>query len=290
MDKKAIAVVAISGGIFIFCLKLVAYFLSNSVALLSDALESIVNIVASIMLFFAVWVAEKPVDRSHNYGHQKIENISCFIEGVLVLLAAYFIAEAAIGRFFNSVELFNVNLALIVSVSATSLNGFLSWFLFRASKKAGSIALEGDAKHLLSDVLSSFGVWIGLIIVTFTGWVILDPIMALIVAVLIVRMGIGLLIKSSRDLMDHSCPYEEVKIKQIMLQNKTRYVDFHDLKTRRGGNNIFAEFHLCVSGNMTVIDAHNLTDYLENELKKEIPQIQTTIHVETYDNKKKTCV
>ena len=144
-------------GLTVFVLKLVAYFLSNSVALLSDALESTINIVASVMMFFALMLASRPEDEDDKYGHQKAENISALVEGVLIIIAAILIVQAAVGRLSDPVPLEDINLGLVLSLSATSLNGILAWAMMKEAKRSRSMALEGDAKHLFSDVVSSIG-------------------------------------------------------------------------------------------------------------------------------------
>jgi cation diffusion facilitator family transporter len=280
MQKRQVALVAVIGGIAIFLIKLLAYFVSNSVALLSDALESIVNILASGLMLFSVWLSAKPADDSHNYGHQKIEDISSMLEGIFIIVAALFIINAAVGRLFSSVLPIQIDLAISVSIVATTLNGGLSWFLIREAKKSSSAAIEGDAKHLFSDVLSTVGVWIGLLVVGFTGFGIIDPIMAFIVAALVIRMGLGLILKSCGRLMDNSCKAEEAKIREVLLRHRYRFIDFHDIKTRRNGNLIFCELHLSVDGSLSVAEAHELTDHLENELKEELPTANLTIHIE----------
>jgi cation diffusion facilitator family transporter len=280
MRKRQAALIALIGGVVILAVKFLAYFVSNSVALLSDALESIVNIVASGLMLFSVWLSEKPADDSHNYGHQKIEDLSCLIEGIFIVAAALLIVNAAAGRLFSSVLPVELNLAIAISMAATAMNGGLSWMLGRAAKKSGSVALEGDSKHLMSDVISSAGVWIGLFIVELTGWGPIDPILAFVVAALIARMGLGLVFKSCGRLMDNSCKEEESKIKEVLLRHKFRFIDFHDMKTRRNGNLVFCELHLSVDGSLSVNEAHDLTDHLENELKTELPNAHLTIHVE----------
>ena len=212
LEKKQAALIAIVGGVAIFGIKLLAYFLSNSVALLSDALESTVNIAASVLMLFSVYVSGKPADDTHNYGHQKVEELSSMLEGLLIIAAALIIIYAGAGRFFESTELLELNLAIGVSMVATALNGGLSWFLRSTARKSGSAALEADSKHLLSDVISSAGVWVGLLIVQLTGWAFLDSILAFAVAIVIARMGIGLVLKSSSHLMDES--YDDGKEKQ----------------------------------------------------------------------------
>jgi len=170
MDKKRAALVAIIGGLFIFLVKMGAWFMSGSVALLSDALESIVNIAASLLMFYSVYVSGIPADEEHHYGHEKIENISSLIEGLLILTAALFIIHTALERIYHPVELTRIEGALGVSLFATAMNGGLSWFLGRTAGESGSMALEGDAKHLLSDVITSVGVAAGLWVAQISGW------------------------------------------------------------------------------------------------------------------------
>ncbi len=280
MQKRQVAIVAVIGGVAILLIKLLAYSVSNSVALLSDALESIVNILASGLMLFSVWLSAKPADDSHNYGHQKIEDISSMLEGVFIIVAALFIVNSAFGRVFSAVLPMQIDLAIGISMAATALNGGLSWYLIRTAKKSGSAAIEGDAKHLMSDVISTVGVWIGLFIVGFTGWSVVDPIMAFIVAALVIRMGLSLVLKSCSRLMDNSCKEEETKIREVLLRHKFRFIDYHDMKTRRNGNLVFCELHLSVDGSLSVAEAHDLTDHLENELKEELPTANLTIHVE----------
>ena len=280
MKKRQTAFIAILIGIIVLLVKFFAYFVSNSVALFSDALESIVNIAASVLMFFSVFISEKPADQDHNYGHERIENLSCMIEGLLIVAAAVLIVYTAAGRLFAAADLLEVNLGIGISMLATGMNAGLSLFLARAAKKNGSAALEGDSKHLLSDVISSAGVWLGLFVAELTGWSILDPALAFIVAALIVRIGAGLIWSSSTNLMDRSCPKEEKKIIEVLLRHKPNFFDYHELKTRRHGNRVFSELHLTVLKSLSIEEAHNLADHLEEELKKEMPLISLTIHLE----------
>jgi cation diffusion facilitator family transporter len=280
MKKKQVAMLAIFCGIAVFGIKLVAYFISNSVALLSDALESIVNIAASGLMLFSVCISERAPDSSHKYGHEKIEDISSLIEGIFIIIAAFLIIHAAAGRLFEPTELFELDVAIGVSMFATALNAGLSLLLIKTAKSCGSTALEGDAKHLFSDVISTVGVWIGLFVAQLTGWGFLDSVLAFVVAALIARIGAGLVLKSSNRLMDQSCKEEEAKIMEVLGRYSFQFIDFHDLKTRRHGNQVFAELHLSVDGSLSVKEAHDLTDHLEEELKEEQPNVSLTIHVE----------
>jgi len=282
LEKKRAALVAIVGGLTIFAIKLVSYFMSGSVALLSDALESIVNIAASLLMFFAVYISGMPPDEEHHYGHQKIENITSLIEGLSILTAALFIVHTALEKIGNPQPLPRVELALGVNLFASLLNGALSLFLSRSASETGSLALEGDAKHLLSDVVTSVGIAAGLLAAKRFELYILDPVMALIVSVLIVRMGVGLVLKAARGLMDEDCPEAEAKIMEILERYESRYVDYHDVKSRRSGGQVFAELHLSVDGSLTVEETHEFTDHLEEDLRNELPEVTITIHVEPY--------
>lgn len=284
MDNRGAALVAVGGGIIIFAVKLGAWYISGSVALLSDALESIINIVASCLMLFSVYVSGRPADDEHHYGHQKVEYITSLAEGGLIITAAIFIIHTALERLSDPVPITSVGSALGINLFATALNGGLSWYLIRKSKETGSIALEGDAKHLFSDVVTSVGVAGGLYFSQLTGWIQADAFIALAVSVLIIRMGAVIILKSSRVLMDDHCPETEEKIEALLDRHRSRFVDYHDIKTRRSGTQVFAELHLSIDGEMTVKEAHDFTDHLEEDLKEELPDVAVTIHVEPPEN------
>lgn len=281
MDKRTVATVTVIGGLIIFGLKLLAFFVSGSIALLSDALESVVNIIAAIMMFISVRISAKPADTEHLYGHEKVENISAFVEGALVIVAALLIAYAAVGRLMNpAFELVEINIAVGISFLATILNLGLSVLMGRIAKQTGSMALEGDSKHLLSDVFSSLAVNAGLLVAGFTGLKVLDPLLALMVAFLVGKMGVELIQKSGNQLMDGTADEEQKKIEGILLLHKPRFLDFHNVKTRRSGSRVYAELHLTVDPKLSVKEAHDLTKHLEEDLHEELPEVTITIHVE----------
>ena len=284
MDNRGAALVVVGGGLIIFTVKLGAWYISGSVALLSDALESIINIFASCLMLFSVYVSGRPADDEHHYGHQKVEYITSLVEGGLIITAAIFIIHTALERLSKPVPITSVGSALGINLFATALNGGLSWYLIRRSKETGSIALEGDAKHLFSDVVTSVGVTGGLYFSQLTGWIQADAIIALAVSVLIMRMGAVIILKSSRILMDNHCPETEGKIEVLLDRHRSNFVDYHDIKTRRSGSQVFAELHLSIDGTMTVKEAHDFTDHLEYDLKKELPNVSVTIHIEPPDN------
>jgi len=280
MRKNTAALIAIIGGLAVFSIKIIAYIYSNSVALLSDALESIVNILASGMMLFSIHISEKPADDTHEYGHQKIEDISSAFEGIFIIAAALLIINAAAGRLFVSSELLELNLGIAISVLATGINAGISILLARTAKSSGSMALEGDAKHLLSDVVSTLGIWIGLVIVQITGWYIVDSLLAFAVAILITRMGLGLILRSLRRLMDQSCIEEEKIILSILEDYQSDFIEFHDLKSRRQGNLVLAEIHLTVQDSMSVRMAHDIIDKIEETLNEEASHIRLTVHID----------
>lgn len=285
MRKQQVAKLAVAVGLLIFFIKLAAYLISGSVALLSDAMESVVNIAASIMMLASVRMAMMPADADHKYGHQRAENISSLVEGILIVIAALLIILASLGRLLEPREFTSIGLAIVVSLIATALNGGMSMLLLRSSRQNGSIALEGDAKHLLSDVISSVGIIIGLILAELTGWYILDPIMALLVSLLLIRMAYSLLAKTCHDLMDHSCPESEAIIEEV-LKEHGGFLQYHDLKTRHVGECIYVEMHLCVPAETTMAEAHELTESIEDAIRQKIPGVAVNIHMET----EKECV
>ncbi len=280
LKKEKAAQTALAGGLFVFALKLIAWSISGSVALLSDALESIVNILASGIMLISVIISEKPADESHQYGHEKIENISMLIEGGLIVSAGILIVYEAYRRFRNPVILLELNIALGISLFATILNGALSWYLSKSADETNSLALEADAKHLLTDVISSFGVVIGLYIANISGLELMDSILAILVSIIVFKMGVELLYKAIQGLMDQSAPEEESKIRKIMERHQSQFIDFHEVKTRKSGGRVYAELHLSMDGSVTVQDSHDFTEHLEVDLRKELPEVTITIHVE----------
>ncbi|MCG7844840.1 MAG: cation diffusion facilitator family transporter, partial [Methanomassiliicoccales archaeon] len=195
-------------------------------------------------------------------------------------IAAMLIIIASAGRLFDNVSLTSIDLALVVSLIATAMNGGLSYILMRSSRQSGSIALEGDAKHLFSDVISSVGIVVGLFLAKITGWYVLDPILALLVAALLIRMAYSVLFKTCRDLMDYHCPETEETIISVLKEQKG-LLQYHDLKTRRVGEHVYAEMHICVRAESTMAQAHELTERIEEALRQKVPGIIVNIHMET---------
>lgn len=269
-------------------LKAFAYLLTGSVALLSDTLESLVNVAAALLALLAIRFAQRPPDETHPFGHSKAEYFSAVLEGVLVVLAAFLIAKESIPRLLHPRPLGDLGPGLLVSLLASLINGLLAWHLLRQGRRLRSPALTADGYHVLSDVLTSVGVLAGVSLAWATGLWVLDPLLALLVAGDILLMGFRLVRQSVGGLMDEGLsPAEVSRIRKTIAEALGgRALEVHDLKTRKAGNRAFLEFHLVVPGSMTVEEAHRLCDELERALEKEFPGLVVTIHVEPEKERK----
>ena len=268
-------------GLAVLALKTLAWWLTGSVALLSDALESIVNVAAAIAALVAISVAQRPADQGHPYGHHKAEFISAVIEGVLIILAALLILHQAWGALQSPHVLEQPGLGLAINAFASVLNGFWCWVLIRQGRRRRSPALVADGKHLLTDVVSSMGVLVGIGLALATGWMILDPILAMLVGINILWSGWKVVTASVSGLMDEAVSDRALsEIRQIISDRAEGAIEAHDLRTRHAGRATFIDFHLVVDGQTTVAEAHDICDRIEAALKEHLPDAQITIHVE----------
>ncbi len=268
-------------GLLVLALKGLAYLLTGSVALLSDALESVVNVVAALAAYLALRVSAKPPDENHPFGHTKAEYFSAVFEGALVVLAAFSIAKEALPRLGRPTPLEGIGPGLWVSALAGGINLALALYLIREGRRHRSPALVADGRHLLSDVLTSLGVLLGVGLASRTGLWILDPLLALLVAANILLMGFRLVRDSVGGLMDEGLSGEERhRLEAALSHLPPGALEVHDLKTRRAGPRSFVELHLVVPGRMPVEEAHRLCDELEARLKKALPGVEVTIHIE----------
>lgn len=262
-------------------LKYLAYRITSSVALYSDALESIVNLITAAVALWAVWLSGKPADARHPFGHSKAEYFSAVLEGVLIVVAALIILHEAYGAYLNPRSLNAPIEGMFVNGMATVLNAAWSAFLLTFGKRWRSPALVADGRHLLSDVATSIGVLIGLGLVQLTGYVILDPLMAAVVALHILWSGWHVVRDSIDSLMDRSVDSRmEDQIREVISKNATGALEVHDLRTRGAGRIVFIEFHLVVPAAMTVADAHIICDRLEASLHENVRDCRVTVHVE----------
>lgn len=280
-DLQRIALWSIVVAFGIFGLKLSAWWLTDSVALFSDAMESVVNVVASFVAWYALRIAHRPADDNHPFGHHKAEYFSAVLEGVLIVVAALLIIHEAWTALFAPRALEAPVAGLLVNGLAAVGNGLWAWLLISTGRKARSPAMVADGKHLWTDVVTSAGVIFGLVLAVVTGWLWLDPVMALIVAVNILWHGWHLVGDSVQGLMDVSVEPEELaEIHRVVEENSGGALEFHDLKTREAGRARFIEFHLVVPSDMTVEVAHHICDRIEGALEKSQPGAEVTIHVE----------
>ena len=268
-------------GLLILALKAGAYRLTGSVALYSDALESIINVVASGAALLALSVARKPADADHPYGHAKAEYFSAVLEGVLIVLAAISIIYSAYQDLRAPKPLEALGLGLLVSSGATLLNAGYGMYLVRAGRRLRSPALMADGQHLMTDVVTSGGVLVALGLVALTGWALLDPIMAILVALNILWVGGRLVRSSARSLLDEAAPPEtQALIRRLVAEYAEGALEAHDLRTRHAGRLTFIDFHLVVPDHLTVGQAHAICDRLEGVIEREVPGSEVTIHVE----------
>lgn len=267
--------------VVVFALKLLAWWMTDSVALYADALESIVNVAAALAAVAAVVFAARPADANHPYGHHKAEYFSAVLEGGLILTAAILILQEAWAGFQAPRGLTLPPEAMAVAVLASALNGLWCWMLFRRWRALRSPALVADARHLMTDIVSSVGVLVGITAAAATGLQWLDPALAALTALNILWSGVHLIRESLGALMDEAPPDSELaQIRQVLSDSAHGAIEVHDLRVRRAGRRTFVEFHLVVEADMTVAASHVICDRIEAALRAEIGEALITIHVE----------
>lgn len=268
-------------GAVVFALKMAAFYVTGSVALYSDALESVINVVTAIAAFLAIRLSAKPADREHPYGHHKAEYFSAVLEGVLIGLAAVSILREAYIGFLHPKPLQAPMLGLLANGVATWINAVWCYTLIRYGKEYRSPALIADGRHILTDVVTSAGVFVGVVVTVATGWTVLDPAIAVLVAINIIWMGSGLVKDSVEGLMDAAAPPDvQDRIRSVIATEGGGALEAHDLRTRNAGRVTFIDFHLVVPGGMTVREAHDICDRIERALKQAMGETVITIHVE----------
>ena len=273
--------VSIAAAVFTIALKTIAYLLTGSVGLLSDALESIVNLVGALMALAMLTVAARPADGDHDYGHNKAEYFSSGVEGTLILIAAISIIWTAAPRLWNPQPLEQVGIGLAVSAGASVVNLLASYFILRAGKKYKSITLEANAHHLMTDVWTSVGVLGGVGVVALTGWQRLDPIVAFIVAANIIWSGLRIVRTSVLGLMDTALPEEErAAILTVLNSYTSQGIQYHALRTRQAGSRRFGSFHVLVPDAWTVLQGHHLLEQIERAIRQALPDITVFTHLE----------
>ena len=268
-------------------LKFAAYWLTGSVGLLSDAVEALVNIAAALVALAVLTYSSHAPDREHNFGHEKAQYFSSGIEGGLIFVAAGAIVWSAVPRLIHPQPIEQVGLGLTLSVLAALANAGCAWVMLRAARAHRSITLEADARHLLTDVWTTLGVFVGVLLVQATGWLSLDPLIALAVAIQILWTGAHLMIRSFEGLMDRAVPDDELAVIASVLDTlRHEGGDYHALRTRVAGARSFVDVHVLVPGGLTVQAGHDLVERLENEIQSKLPHVEVLTHLEPLEDPK----
>lgn len=288
MDEGArLALATIVVGLVVLGLKTAAYLMTGSVALYSDAAESVVNVAAAVGVFLAVRLAAEPPDSNHPYGHHKAEYVSAVVEGVLIVVAAGAILKEAWSAWGAPREIDLSPIGLGANIAASVLNAAWGLFMIRRGRTLRSPAIEADGKHLMTDVASSVGVLAGVLATVTTGALWLDAVVALLVALQVLWSGVSLVRASLGGLMDEAvAPGEFERIKRLIARNAEGAIEAHDVRTRQAGRLTFVDFHLVVSGDMRVSAAHDICDRIERALQDGDADMVVTIHVEPDDKAK----
>lgn len=283
--KEKTARLSVISNTCLVVMKFVVGFSIGSVAIISEAIHSAMDLVAAVIAFFSVRKSAEPPDEGHEFGHGKFEDISGLIEALLIFVAAILIIVEAVSTLLGEPSEHFTPELLYLGIAVMGISALVNWYvsgrLMTVAKQTESIALESDAWHLRTDVYTSLGVLAGLVLIRLTGLTILDSLVALCVAVVILRAAYDLTVRSLSDLIDHSIPIEDQnRIREIICDHASDYAGFHDLKTRRSGPEVFIEFHLVMAGEITVVQSHDLADHLEADLRLEYPRSHVTIHIE----------
>ncbi|HEX4342346.1 MAG TPA: cation diffusion facilitator family transporter [Verrucomicrobiae bacterium] len=276
---------SIAAALLTLGLKSVAYFVTGSVGLLSDAVESIVNLIGGVMALAMLQIAAKPADEEHAYGHGKAEYFSSGVEGGLILVAAVSIAIAAVPRLIHPQPLKEIGFGLTVSVIASLINLVVAVLLLRAGKRHNSITLEANAHHLLTDVWTGVGVVMGVGLVFITSWQRLDPIVALLVVVVVIWTGVSIVKRSVAGLMDVALSEEDIaSVRKVLSIYEQQGIQFHALRSRQSGSKKFVSTHVLVPGDWPVQKGHELLDQIEGEIRQVLPDSTVFTHLEPLDD------
>lgn len=280
MNKQNSALLSVISNSVLIVIKLLAGILMHSVSVISEAIHSSIDLIASLIAFLSIRVAVKPADEDHPFGHSKYENISGFVEAILIFFAAILIIYEAVRRIVTGTYVENLGTGIIVMLFASFVNAVVSYFLFKVSKKEDSIALRADAMHLLTDVFTSLGVTIGLVVIKVTKLGILDPIIAIFVALLIIKASIGLTKEALKDLTDTSLPEKEVKEIENIIKSNIEITSFHKLRTRKSGSRREIDVHLRVDKDYNIVEAHELSHKVSKQIVDKFPDSHVIIHIE----------
>lgn len=277
---------SVAAAVLTILMKFVAYLLTGSVGFFSDALESLVNLLAAAAAVFSLWYSSRPVDANHTYGHEKFAFFSSGLEGLLIILAGLGTAWYAVMRWLYPQPLEALSVGTLIVLAATLVNFAVALILLRAGRRHSSIILEANGQHLMADVWTSLGVIIGVSLVMITQQLWFDPLVALIVGGNIIWTGLGLVRRAFNGLMDHALPNaDQEAIRAAIRDHLPSGADFHALRTRQAGSRQFADFHLLLPGDKSVHEAHSISHAVMDGVKAQFPQLELTVHIEPIDEK-----
>lgn len=291
MNKKSKAAsLSVFSNITLIILKVITGIMTGSVSIISEAIHSTMDLFAALMAFFSIKIAEKPADHDHPYGHEKVENVSGVVEGLLIVAASAMIISEAVKKITSKEPIESVGLGFVVMFISAFVNFLVSKYLYKVAKEEDSIALEADALHLKADVYTSLGVGIGLMVISITKLTFLDPFIAIIIAIFILKEAWELTKNAFLPLLDSKLSDMEIlKIKNVLNTQDEVYCDYHDLRTRRAGKTKHIDLHLTVCSQMTVKQAHDICDSIEGSIEDVLNYSKVLIHTEPCDQHCGTC-
>lgn len=282
-QKSKAARLSVFSNSILIILNLTVGLISGSISIISEAVHTIIDLMAAVMAYFSVRISDNPADNEHPYGHGKYENVSAVVEALLIFVASGWIIYHAVIRLINPAQIVDhigLTLGFIVMMLSALINLFVSRQIYKVAKTTDSIALKADALHLSTHVYTSLGVGLSLLLIYFTGWHFLDPVAAIVVASYILKEAFEILVDAFKPLTDNALPDEEQLLLKEVISKYTNNDNYHMFRSRKAGSNRELDFHLEVDGNMNVTDSHKLCDEIENDLKNVLPNLQITIHVE----------
>ncbi len=287
--KMKYALLSIISNTSLIIMKAVTGIVTGSVSIISEAIHSGMDLVASVMAFFSVRYSSKPADKDHPYGHGKIENVTGFLEALLIFAASILIIKKAVENIINPSEITITIVAVVVMLISAAINFVVSRILYKVAREEDSVAMEGNALHIMTDVYTSLGVAVGLLLIVITDFYILDSIVAILVALFIIKEAWDLSVKAFRPLLDvRLSNEEEAEVMEIIEHYKDCYIDVHSLRTRKSGPIKHIDFHLTVDSELAVGEAHQTCDMIERALEEEIANTSVTIHIEPYNKEEQS--
>ncbi len=288
--KTKWAKLSVFSNLILVIFKVVVFFFTGALSILSEAIHSVIDLMAALIAYVSVKKSSMPPDEEHPFGHGKFENLSGFIEAILIILAAFYIVYEAISRFSTEYKIDSIGVAILVMGISALVNFFVSKKLYTIAKRTDSIAIETDAAHIFVDVYTCLAVFAGLVVIHFSGMAFLDPLISVSLAVYIFFLGVKLTIKSTKGLLDTSLPEEETdKIEGIILDHIGKIVSFHKLATRKSGSDKMIEVHIQFVPDISLKEAHEISHHIEDDIHNSIHSSRVTIHIEPCEEHCKNC-